>query len=523
MDATAGKCLCWRPDPPVAGARERMKRCVLLWCLWLPLLAQAQEEPKEPKEPTLFEAIEAALGAGDFARVKMLAEEALAAGDMDRDTRGRAHLAIALARIAGNENEAARAELDTALALLDRPAGAHYERFKLAYGAQDWPTAAKDLAAIARLRPDLAIPVHLSAVETIRRGAISWGEEEAAFELGLALARIGYAGGPGGGDRPDVLYRDIALGLAERGRLFEAEVALERIFAFDTLLPMLLDQRYAPLWRSLDAKFASAATALTRHVLEATTELRNRFPNSLEVVRDHMKALRRHGLPEQAVQLGGQVMQAVRLDTLDPARAAEVLWILNELAYALLEVGQPDAAIALMDRVAELDLRRYPSLVNQRINRGAVLLEVGRFDEAIDAVHLATGLAVSGYGRMFIEQINVCAHFEAGRPSEAELAMAFLTDRPMVNPRATQIALLCLDRHEQAVEHMLARLADPRTRDDALIALVPQDLSLEKSALFRKLHERLDRVRKDPRVQAAQAEAGRALTIALRPIYWGTF
>lgn len=509
-----------------------MKHLVWLVCLVLPLVAGAQEsgstpenpgEPEAGEEQALFDAIGAALQTGDFARVRSLAEEALADGGMDRDARGRTHLALALALIAGNESDAARGALDTALSLLDRPAGAHYERFKLAYGARDWPTAAKDLAAIARLRPELAFPVHLSAVETIRRGALAWGEEEAAFELGLELARIGYAGGPGGGDRPDALYRDIALGLAERGRLFEAEVALERIFAFDTLLPMLLDRDYAPLWRPLDTRFGSAASALTRHVLDATGELRQRFPNSFEVVRDHMKALRRHGLPDQAVQLGGQVMQAVRLDALDPARAAEVLWILNELAYALLEVGEPDAAIALMDRVAELDLRRYPSLVNQRINRGAVLLKTGRFDEAVEAVQLATGLAVSGYGRMFIEQINVCGHLNAGRPSEAELAMAFLTDRPMVNPRATQIALLCLDRHEAAVEHMLARLADPRTRNDALVALVPQDLSQERSPLFLELYKRLERVRADPRVRAAQADVGRRLTIALRPVYWGTF
>ncbi|GAK33440.1 preprotein translocase subunit SecG [alpha proteobacterium Q-1] len=479
---------------------------------------QAPETEASENEPLDFVRV---YEAGNYEQAALLAQAALDQGNLERDRRGRAWLAVAKAHVLANRHEAAREALDKALAFLDAPAEAHYERFLLAYTQRDWIPAAQDLKALAGVRPDLARPVHTAAVMAIKNGVIGLGREDLAFDLLLALRDANYSGAPADA-RPDALYRDLVQMLGVRGRLFEAEALLKAIYETDLVVGMMVDRRFSSLWRSLDTLYGTAA-AITARELEFIAQVRQGNSNSLVLIRQHMKDYRRHGLSDRAVQLGGAVMQAVDMRQLSGPLGAQILWVANELAYALLDIEETEAAISLLGQIAALDPARIPGLVNQQINYAAILLGEGRYQSALDAAPRAEFGSISRYGQFFIRQIAVCAYEAMGEPDQALAALGPLLEQPMLNPRATQIALLCLDDLDRAAAHLIDRLDREQTREDALLALVKPDLSALHAPFFQTLQARFEQLRRREDVLDKQAEVGRQVFFRLRPIYWGAF
>ncbi|GAB4574114.1 MAG: hypothetical protein Tsb008_10500 [Rhodothalassiaceae bacterium] len=484
----------------------------------LPVLAQTGKD--EP--PTLAGKMEAALKASLWSEAGSFAEELIAGGGLDRDSLGRAHFARGMAALSSGDTAQARAAFDRALGLVDDPAQVLFERFQLAWSAQDWVTSAEDLSRIARLTPERARSVSLSAIMAIVRELERLGnEEDRLFDLLVALRDAAYSGSPPD-SRPDDLYRLLARHLIERGRRFEAEAVIEVIRKAETIFAMMTDRRDSGLWPALDRMFGQRAEGITLRELELLARMRKAMPNSLGLIRDSIEALRRHGLSREAASFG---LQAIKAYTHSPQgtfdhRAFE--WIVNETAYALLDIGETEQAIALLGAlVTGREGAAIP--VSQQINYGAVLWLSGRFENAIRAATEAEAGMVSGYGQSFIRQIAVCAYAALGRLDEAEAAAGPLIDHPMINPSATQIALLCLDRHEEGVAQLLSRLSNPDLRQDALVALLPRQLEHEKSTLFRELQARNDRIRADPRIRDKQAEVGRPLALVIRQVYWGAF
>ncbi|GEQ96975.1 hypothetical protein JCM17844_06120 [Iodidimonas gelatinilytica] len=482
---------------------------------------QEQTNPDAPQTAETTDFVEA-YAAGKFDLAARLAQQGIDGGDLPRDRRGRAYLAVGKAHVLANRFDHAREALDQALALLDAPAEAHYERFKLAYMDRDWVTAARDLKALAEQRPDLARPVHLSAVQAIQYGALGMGEDALVFDLLIALRNARYSGAPNDA-RPDRLYRDLVQMLGERGRLFEAEALIDLIHDVDLMAGMMVDRRFAPLWRVLDTKFGTSASSLTIRELEFINRTRQNNRSSLGMVRQHMKDLRRHGLPQQAAQLGGAVMNSVESGAIGQVGGSDLLWVANELAYALLDMEEVDAAISLLGQLAGLDPKQVPGLVNQQINYAGILMGLGRFESALNAAPLAEMGAVSRYGQFFIRQIAVCSYEALGEHEKALAALGPLQDQPLINPRATQIALLCLDRTDEGADQLVRRLENERTREDALLALLKPDLSFVQEPFFLVLQDRFDALRKNPKVISARDKVGRDLSLSLRPIYWAAF
>lgn len=488
------------------------------------LLVGAAVSPLAADEPekTAYQQMEAALSAELWAEAGRFAEEALSEGALDRNRRGRAQFAIGMAAVAAGNPDAARTAFDEALRLVDAPADVHYERFKLAWSANDWLTAATDLTKLARLTPNRARVVSLSAILSIKAGLERIGAEDALlFDMLLALRDIGYSGSPPD-QRPFRLYRALARQLSDRGRRFEAEAVVEVIHDAETLFAMMADRRDSGLWPALDRKFGQRADVIAARDLEFLAKMRQAMPRSLQLIRESLKALRRHGLPQEAAGFGRSVLGQLQGFSFDPAQRNDLSWIVNETAYALLEIGEPDQAIALMGQLVNAG-QGASMPVAQQINYGAILWLSGRFDTAIEAAAEAEAGMVSGYGQYFIRQIAVCSYAAKGDMARADAAIGPLVERPTINPRATQIAFLCLDRHEAGVEQLLMRLDHSDLRDDALVALLPRNLDQEKSAVFKELQARYDRIRNDPRILERQSNLGRRLGMPIRQVYWGAF
>jgi len=492
---------------------QRLARAAIIAAIALPSTASAQDEADA------LAAVEKALDAGDAARARQLAQAALEGGDPPRDMRGRLKFAIARSHLAQQNNAAARAALDRAIDLLDDAAEARYERFKLAFMAEDWPVVAEDLAAIARRMPQRALGVDTRAVLRIRDGADAAGASEHAFEMMLALSEIGYEGDGSEEAQTDLLYFDLTRRLLERGRRFEAERAAETIHTVEALAWMMVDRRFANLWPELDARYGTSASALTGRALEHHAERMRASQAHPVAVLDYIRALRRDGEPVAAANIGWRAVEEASAAAGNSGLQPIYRRIAAEVAGALLDAGETEQGLGLLQRLALLDSREDPGVISQRIDYAAMLLRLGRFDEALDIAARADKPFLSPPGRMRLRQISVCAQAMAGDAGAAEDAASALTGSPMVNPRATQTALLCLDRHEAGVRHMLERLnrTDP-ARSEALLALSPQKLDELQSETLLALHARFDRIRQDPRVVARQQELGRALDYPLRPL-----
>lgn len=486
----------------------------------MPLAAVAQNEP--PQDP--LAAIEDALEDGKAARARELAQAMLADDELPRDMRGRLQFAIARSYLAQQDNAAARAALDRAINLLDDAAAARYERFKLAFMVEDWPVVAADLTAVARRMPHRARGVDAAAVLRIRDGAEAAGAEERAFEMLLALAEIDYDGGGDDEARSDLIYFDLTRRLLERGRRFEAEQAVETIHSAETLAWMMVDRRFANLWSELDARYGNGAAALTGRALEHHTERMRASQSHPVAVLDYIRALRRDGKPVPAANIGWRSVEEASAEAGNAGLQPIYRRIAAAVAAALVDAGETEQGLGLMQRIAMLDSATAPDVINHRIDYADMLLQTGRFERAVEIAGRAAKPFVPPFGQIRIRQIAACAQAMAGAGEAAAETAAAVLDAPMVNPRATQTLLLCLDRHDAGVKHMLARLdRDNEYRSEALLALSPQDLSDLPSETLRTLHDRFAGIRRDPRVVERQQALGRSLDYALRPQDWTAF
>jgi hypothetical protein len=154
--------------------------------------------------------------------------------------------------------------------------------------------------------------------------------------------------------------------------------------------------------------------------------------------------------------------------------------------------------------------------VSQVINLAEMLIDQGRFQEALDVLEPADkpGLT-SPTGHGFIMQTRVCAFNGLRRTKDQNDALAFTAAHVGDNRSARLRALLCSDDIADAAQLMVAWLDDPLARREALIQLCTAP-ERPLGPFQRVISQRFDRVRTDPAVVAAITKAGH--TEALRRV-----
>jgi tetratricopeptide (TPR) repeat protein len=195
-------------------------------------------------------------------------------------------------------------------------------------------------------------------------------------------------------------------------------------------------------------------------------------------------------------------------------------WVLNELGYALGDVGRYAEAETAFKASVTVGENGGPS-VSQAINWGQTLLDLERPKEALASVDNIKGGA-SPYGVMWADAIRVCANAVLD-PAAAKRQLEGMTAREDDNEAALTQALLCLDRQDEAAAAYIRRLASPKRRDGAIsafrVVLPPPVMTARQKEMERRKQAVLAR----PDVRQALEPVGRALTLPLAGSYWGEY
>ena len=317
-------------------------------------------------------------------------------------------------------------------------------------------------------------------------------------------------------------YRVLAIdGRLAAGNVAGAKALADRVTEVGAILRLIGARRYDPLFGGdadrlarLDRAIA-AYDADTKKRTEGKADdlggrlFRGQFLRGLAKEQEALAVLLPATRDMAAVEAGGEM----------------AFWIVNEAAYALTSLGRNAEAIALMERLIALDMKKHPYLINMAINHGELLNIAGRHKEAAAygtrLLEEAAGFE-SAYGRMWIWSAVACGHALAGDPAAAAPWLAKLEQGSIDNQAAHMRALLCANRLDRAEQLMLARLAG-KDAEPALRLMHDYRLGSFKSPARRLLQERGLAVGRRPAVRAAVAKVGRTLSLPLSEVFWGDY
>jgi len=335
-----------------------------------------------------------------------------------------------------------------------------------------------------------------------------------------ALFRIGWPG------RGDAETGDFVRSILLEDRLAAGDVAAARNYAdgitsLGNTVPILLGRRYDPALPPGADRLDLLRAAIARQD-QATRDAVAAAPGDLMHIVERANYLRSLARDEEALAL-------LRPHLTDlPATVANGeygMWVPNEAAAALANLGRESEALALMDRVAALPLADKPTLISLRINHLGMLWEAGRYEEVLRQASLLDADAeriASDFGKTWIAAARVCALASLGRNAETAPFVTRLRGWSELNPVALSHAYLCLGDEPAAAALMVQRLgaADP---DPAIQALQDYTLGREASGPAAALQQRLATLRERPEVRSALDRVGRRLTLPLARGYWSEY
>ena len=301
---------------------------------------------------------------------------------------------------------------------------------------------------------------------------------------------------------PSSYWLDLSLMLMEAGQEREAARVARKVTKAADLFGMRLDKRFATLVSTdpslFDIEYAAFAELERQRKLQdqATTD------NGVYEIID---ALRTLGRFDEALALADRTL--LKAQIVDSQGKDYRNWIEDRRAYVLLNMGRFDEAIAA-ERVAATRLESGHANVSQVINLAEMLIGQGKFRDALDLLPPMDkpGLT-SPLGAAFVAEIRVCAYNGLGDEKAEREALAITQTHVGDNRPARLRALLCANDIEGASAHMIGWLKDPMHREDALVELSPApDMPLGPFDAI--LSKRFATVRRDPAVLAAVAQVG---------------
>lgn len=484
---------------------------VLAMVLWTgQAIADARED--------LLKGIELAR-AENLSESKVFLDRALESGELPPDVQGLGHYVRALVHWDLKLVDAARADLDRAVALMEEPGSAYVMRSKLAWAQDDKEQTYKDMLKVAASHPKEVNEFEISDVWRIWRWLRDEKRPDDQFALLEALAKAKFRGD----DKhvlPDALMSEYAATLIGRDRLDEADRVIEPMMITSVLIGMRFDGRYRKLWNRSAFKRKTDPKPAAERELKYWVKAGQAEPRSLKVIHNQMQILRALNRPADAVALGKKVLAAPANFEND---AEYMLWVYNELFYALIDVGQTGEANAMMEPLLQRSVEKEPSLVNQLINYGAQLAYQSQPEKALKTVEGVKREFVSPFGQKWVEAVQVCAHVQMNNQAEADAVLERMKQAAEENYSAVMEALLCLNRMDDAAQLMITRLRDPVHYEGALSALQTYAQPQHQLPFAKVLMGRMAELRTRADIRTEVAKRGRLLTIPLTGVYWGEF
>jgi tetratricopeptide (TPR) repeat protein len=376
----------------------------------------------------------------------------------------------------------------------------------------DQPVTAFDKAmVVAKSFPKEVGSLDLSALLAVMASLEKGRRFDDTHKLRAALFEAEYQGSPIG-ETADYMFKELVAGYLRRDDLVNAIRVSTAINTVDVIISLLVDKRFEELWPSIESGIGGSFTKAASRQLNRYTEIVKELPEDGQAVNMLVDSLRMSGQPFPAIQVGNRMLE----DPVSIGRDPEAyFWVMIKTAYAEVESDRASDAIKRLNDLKTYKLDDYPDLVNHHLNRAALLLDLGRFDEAVTAAKLAEGRYLSLYGRLWVRTFEACRDAEAKDVLGLTAALDQLRDKAYDNPSAYALALLCAGKQADAEAWYSRRLSDEALREDALRALQIYKTGPYEPVFFSQMQQRLDAIRKKGSIRRAISKAGRQIKIDL--------
>jgi tetratricopeptide (TPR) repeat protein len=397
-----------------------------------------------------------------------------------------------------------------ALRVLSMPEADHrdfYLRRKAGEMAGDSRDSVAALTAIARKDPTLFSRLHEEEVNATLANARKLPKEDGAYvELLQALFDANYqreAGLPA-----DHLWRELAAALLERGAAAKAEEIALRLSSPNIVSGVRVDKRFAGIVAAHPGHF-EAKNVAAQSVARWQAAVREQ-PRSLLALLTLSRSLTYAGRSDEALQLVSEALR--RIDASPSAKsyddaADQEAWVRERRSNLLWSLGRWQDSIDEMERASKLPEDDGPNTSNM-LDLADRYCALGRAPEALEAIARAETPRVNAYGHMVAAMERAIASDVAGDAHGRAVALAFLREHESDSPSMVQTALVRTGDLDGAARVLIARLADPLQRLDALLS-VQKHTGGAHSAVGAKWTARMEELRARADVQAALEPVGR--------------
>lgn len=266
---------------------------------------------------------------------------------------------------------------------------------------------------------------------------------------------------------------------AEAGNIDAARSLLPELTSPSTILSVLGDRRFAPLWPDIEARAGKNMATVINALVDRRKSWFDANSDKDEALKELADAYVYAGRFEDALAL---------VSSREPAPDAygalteDMGWALSAKIRALDALGRPAEADAIHDRMAALDPGEGKGwIVNFVVNRAIRLVGLGHAERGLAATDRADEIAKdygNDYARMLVRRTRICALAELGKVTEAKAllaeAMAYRADAPS---SAVQ-AMLCAGADDEAAKAVREMLVDPVQAGDMIEEMQSADFSL---------------------------------------------
>lgn len=379
-----------------------------------------------------------------------------------------------------------------------------------------WDSAAQALTTIARKYPKTlgADPYNSRLVSGVVRG-LGKNPESRQQRLDLLNALYEADFKYEYDTAPSWMWQILVTDALERKDMKRAREVARRIDDTDTLLNMRVDKRYDVL-TSEEPKAFDLAAAAERNARRLKKAM-NDNPKSLGPAVQYCYALHTQGRFEEMLTLSDGIIAKVEkagakqdvYEDLD-----ELNWIHNMKATALRALGKSEEAAAVL-AAWEDNPRNKSDSVSQAINLGFFYNELGRPNDALQAVNRMNDKDVSDYGRVQFQFVRFQAYQQLGKSDDARQVTAWLLEHKDDDMETAQNTLLESGDADGAAALLISRLKDPEQRSQVLaeIQVYAQTPRTERQ---KKLDAEREALLTRPDVVSAIGEYGRR---EKQPIY----
>lgn len=342
-----------------------------------------------------------------------------------------------------------------------------YRLSTLSYDLKDYDAAAAALIELAQRWPELLV--------NLNQDYITWlldrleDDSPRRVEYLQALFDARWERPEYGSDR---LWYQLALALLENGDDDRARAVVRRIVVPELVVRMRSDRRFDPAIDRESWSFDPGRSA--ERAIEAQRDRVAAQPRSLMARVQLTYRLLEAGQHAQTLAVADDALRAIaEADVAEEAPFDDIqkqVWLMNNRAIALRRLGRIDEARDELLRASRL-VESGGGNVSQSLNLGMFMAQLGRADEARASIDRAPEQTMTGYGRMVrtLVQLRI-ALLREDRAAERR-AFAYLRRHREDAPDAYLDALLLTGRIEDAAQALIARLASPEDRGDALYYL----------------------------------------------------